>query len=104
MLPGKHPVDSGFPRCSVLSGGLGGRGADIDGERGLPQHHQPTGYWEIIKRDNPCKSARHSRTAPTTYKTNLSQQDQPSAKIAPMRPATARPAVLECERDSLSSP
>jgi len=27
---------------------------------GLATHHEPTGYWDIIKRDNPRKSAgRH---------------------------------------------
>jgi hypothetical protein len=24
---------------------------------GLATHHKPTGYWDIIKRDNPRKSA-----------------------------------------------
>ena len=56
-----YPVDSGFPRCSVLSDRIGAVvRADIDGEGAVARatHHQPTGYWEIIKRDNPCKSAR----------------------------------------------
>jgi hypothetical protein len=35
---------------------------------GLATHHEPTGYWDIIKRDNPRKSAGLPRAAPTTYR------------------------------------
>ena len=122
-----YPVDSGFPRCSVLSDRIGAVArADTDGEgavaRGIPEivsrrgelrgifdqaalagwfcvswlwkvprgraekpasyrhvsfeallglatHHKPTGYWDIIKRDNPLAKAQAGpRAAPTTYR------------------------------------
>ena len=35
---------------------------------GLATHHEPTSYWDIIKRDNPRKSTDRPRVAPTTYR------------------------------------
>ena len=35
---------------------------------GLATHHEPTSYWDIIKRDNPRKSTGRPRVAPTTYR------------------------------------
>lgn len=35
---------------------------------GLATHHEPTSYWDIIKRDNSRKSTDRPRVAPTTYR------------------------------------
>jgi hypothetical protein len=51
-----YPVESGLSRCSMLSDRIGAVArTDL---LGLATKHEPTGYWDIIKRDNPYKRAR----------------------------------------------